>query len=1113
MPVRARQGGHARADHADGRGAAAAAAAATAGSSDAEAPAGVLEVKSAVIGCEGCTRPELDGEEEEQDVGSPVRSWSSSVSTPSTHSVSPKFVSYVGKGMRRSLRELHLSGDEKEEEDEEGAVALSHSLMLLRVMDGCKRKYKNDRRKRVSYSHPLFKELLDAFNGLSSTENTGEIGRKDIWRMIALRTVSELNLPDNYFENIDVSDDCVAEDARVQIEKDILRSGALWEENEVWIGRLRHVLRAYAAHDVVNGYTQGMNLFAAEFLYITESEEMAFLLILYVCQTSRIAPDYYTKDMVGLKRDIWVMQQLLERNFSGLMDHFKRCSLDVTYVFIGPFLSLFTSVLPPGEKLHRFVDILLTNGETTLFAAWLSFFKMNEPYFLQQTDASQLMDALNYSLERMQTAESSVMDTLQRSMLQWCITLEPSMIADFRKNAPMQWFNMDLVLKMARETDRELLLAHASKSTGNSSSSSTTLSPRFSRSKLTSNPVVRLEGSDKAPASINLHILWIISNLRNPFSSFEADEYRQAAVNTCKEILQLNGYADILLQQHSDLGKSPGHPTSASPLLPGSTRSSVSDEFELFNDASSTTELWRAPDSHSSLISLLEGLMQSAKELMVDVSDESRVHLLLDHLYLCLQASRDAIPLYKYTKMLTSDLMRRLIGGDGRGSKGKPWRKKLRNVFRPRRGGASKHSNFSPTSFAEDSAQSSVEGVKSFHADHNQNHQQQTKKFPVRRSKSNSDLAKVQEIAQEVTKKLRKKPVVNKLMDESPWKIQMGILLLTLKTDAENNTIRLYDGLSDEVISSKLSGLYNFIASSIQASMEKAIANARFSTKGGSHRGVNSNDTDTEDDDDDSFMSFVNYQLRIWNLDANSSLFCGIWSRAREADLRRQKSITGSLGPTHQRFSTLTGKRYSKEEADGETASKLDLQSLKNRPKKNRIPRRQDKMRSRSSPFGQGKEQVAVRMLNRFESMEESSMKILDISKGREHASETSQHWRALYWALRSNYHLSLEMSRLAATEPHLPCVPFIEQLVETLHSITYAMQAKLCDAARVDHIMSELESFQSIVKKENNTSADSRAVEVLLDDLGDQIKLCKSKLWRDYLTEHLEGLRGHIIL
>ncbi|GBG27323.1 TBC1 domain family member 2A [Hondaea fermentalgiana] len=1087
--------------------------------------------------------------------------------------------------------------------------------LLFRMLEGCKRKYKaGGRRRRVSYTHPLFKELLEAFSAL--TERGGKCARVEVWRLVALRAEAEMAQDTGYFWKLDVSDENVDEASRIQIEKDIARSGSLWdslpeEQALAWRGRLRHILRAYAVHDRRNGYTQGMNLFAAEFLFVTASEELSFWLVMHVCYTSRIAPDYFTSDIAGLKRDVWVVQQLLEQYFPELMAHLKKCDLDVSYLFIGPLLSLFCSVLPPGSsRLHQFYDVMLANGETTLFAALLSLFKMSEPSLMQQTDSGSLMDTLNLSLETMQSSDPAFIETFHRSLLQWCMALDPGTIADFRKSAPMHWCNMDVLLQMARERDQELLSAHTSsgRRTSNapsalqpstvssstpltSSSTSSPLSFGGSRYRLKlfsnqsqsqsqnfqrnstgdgGNAALQQNGAsphglsgteDASSRQLNLRIVWIVSNLRHPFANATAEEYRQAAIATCTDILKRNGYAEILLQQHSDLGRGPGPPTSASPLLPGTMTNS--DGGATLQHKKDATDVWRAPDSYLGMRALLEGLMDALLEASRDVSEENSLMLLLDRLYQCIRTSRDAIPLYKNSSALLDELFK-LIAPSGAETVAKvvPWRKKLRNVFLPRRSSGTS-SSATPSAASAQAASPTASLTATAGSAPGLGTGPGAGAGGRFDSLEDAGLGSAGIGSGGLLGSLGSDPEVED-KDRQEWRTHLVLLLLARKVHAENQEIRLYETLDAET-GTRISSLYDQIAEALRGDIDAAILNASSSptdasagpqaTRNGrrpqrsmspaEEAATPLQSSDTEEDADTlaptaEFNHAFDYQLRVWSLDRGATLYLATWAHAREMDLRSTQKALGA----HRRFKSYAPGRgdsfspsmrsHSRRSVAGSGRNELSSAGSSARGDTSGSgqstgglgldeavadglgpPFGVKKSRSRSSPLGaqtsveRGGE---VPRLSREVPVTVRSLQHLDVHKVREISLSNSQHWRALYWALRSNYHLTLEMSQLADVAATVSCRALIKELASYLHTSTYNMQAKLCDAARVDHIALQIETFDGLLSGQS-ADAESHANQVLLDDLSDQVKLCHVEAWRVHFGDQLATIQGQIIL
>jgi len=413
----------------------------------------------------------------------------------------------------------------------------------------------------------------------------GGDGRVDAWRSVAQRTRAGYGYEDCwYFEKLDLSDYSVGMDNALQIMKDVNRSGTVWddfEDKSVWISKIERVLKALAVHYKEEGYTQGMNLLVSEMLFITRCEEDSFWLLVFISDV--IIPRYFTRYMTGVKCDVWVIQQLLLQHFPLIVQHFKSVGCDMSFILLRPLLSLFSSHLI-GESLYGFYDIMFTNPITTVFAAWMAFFDSNAVNFMEQNNLMEMMEALNSALESW--ADESLMESFLNGVLKWTVILDATTIEGLRNNAPIQWVNIELLIK-ARIARR---------STNTSSDKSQ--KPKLARSPSTSK-------------NLYLKVVWIASNLRTRFWNKKCESFRCEAVSICKEIMALNGHENILLGDDSShhLDKI------CSPLLPPEGQPVPLDN----KDMARTASLWAVADNFSATRALVEGLIASLNQLVEEM--------------------------------------------------------------------------------------------------------------------------------------------------------------------------------------------------------------------------------------------------------------------------------------------------------------------------------------------------------------------------------------------------------------------------------------------------------------------------------------------------------------
>lgn len=148
---------------------------------------------------------------------------------------------------------------------------------------------------------------------------------------------------------------------------------------------LRNVLSAFALHNPVVRYCQGMNLLAG-FILCNFPEDSSFWVL--VCLTEVIAPAYYVSSMQGLQKDIAVVSGVISDHLPTLRSHMDDVGLPLQPLLTGPILSMFVGVVP-ATTVARIFDALFVFGTKVLLAASLVILELGEQELLQTDGPSE----------------------------------------------------------------------------------------------------------------------------------------------------------------------------------------------------------------------------------------------------------------------------------------------------------------------------------------------------------------------------------------------------------------------------------------------------------------------------------------------------------------------------------------------------------------------------------------------------------------------------------------------------------------------------------------------------------------------------------------------------
>lgn len=171
------------------------------------------------------------------------------------------------------------------------------------------------------------------------------------------------------------------------IEVDVPRTGC----EEALFEPVRRVLLAFAAKNPELGYCQSMNFIAAALLRYCD-EESAFWILCSLLED--ILPEgYYTRNMVGIRVDMLVLNSLVMRYLPNLHKHLSEHNVDLSPVSMNWFLCLYVNTLPANAR-DRVLDCLLHEGSKVLFRVALALLRFMEPALLSAHGVAAVYDML-----------------------------------------------------------------------------------------------------------------------------------------------------------------------------------------------------------------------------------------------------------------------------------------------------------------------------------------------------------------------------------------------------------------------------------------------------------------------------------------------------------------------------------------------------------------------------------------------------------------------------------------------------------------------------------------------------------------------------------------------
>lgn len=139
---------------------------------------------------------------------------------------------------------------------------------------------------------------------------------------------------------------------------------------DLYKNRLFNILIAYAHHNTSVGYCQGLNYIAGLILIVTKDEQCTFWLLKHFVEN--VAPDYHTRNMKGILRDIEVLTELVKMRYPEVNNKIDELGLPWAVIATKWLVCLFAEVLPV-ETILRVWDVLFAEGFKVNFLIVLVF--------------------------------------------------------------------------------------------------------------------------------------------------------------------------------------------------------------------------------------------------------------------------------------------------------------------------------------------------------------------------------------------------------------------------------------------------------------------------------------------------------------------------------------------------------------------------------------------------------------------------------------------------------------------------------------------------------------------------------------------------------------------
>lgn len=158
---------------------------------------------------------------------------------------------------------------------------------------------------------------------------------------------------------------------------------------EVHKNELFNVLVAFAHQNASVGYCQGLNYIAGLIIIVTKDEVASFWLLKHLVEN--VVPNYHTKTMSGLQRDIFVIEQLIKIREPLINEKINELGIPWAVILTKWLICLFSEVLPV-ETVLRIWDVMFAEGYKIVFRAALAIVVTLREDIMKTNDISELAE-------------------------------------------------------------------------------------------------------------------------------------------------------------------------------------------------------------------------------------------------------------------------------------------------------------------------------------------------------------------------------------------------------------------------------------------------------------------------------------------------------------------------------------------------------------------------------------------------------------------------------------------------------------------------------------------------------------------------------------------------
>ena len=216
--------------------------------------------------------------------------------------------------------------------------------------------------------------------------------REEYWLIATETKIAKKNNP-NYYSNLlnNFPKNNELNQNEIQISLDVNRTFPDDEKFMKKVKSLSNILVAYSRRNLLVGYCQGYNYIVGKILSITNDEENAFWIFVYIVEN--LLPINYSDGFFGVLVDNEIIYDLLNEEFKDLMENMKKLKFDlILKTMIYKWLICLFSQDLSDDLLFVIWDLFIIKGTSVLVKTIFAIINLKKNDFMKLKNLESFVD-------------------------------------------------------------------------------------------------------------------------------------------------------------------------------------------------------------------------------------------------------------------------------------------------------------------------------------------------------------------------------------------------------------------------------------------------------------------------------------------------------------------------------------------------------------------------------------------------------------------------------------------------------------------------------------------------------------------------------------------------